>query len=210
MHRSLLLVVVALSTGCAHRDLYALDVTTTTAAAFEARPASTTTLALESTYAAAETDGPQSALGVTATTAAPDAQIAALFQSAGVVATSQAELALAHARDPNVRDFAREVDAKMHDLETGLAFLALAPAPARPAPTIGLVAVAGQPGVDFDRAYLNVQTQALGELVRTLDEALPSLEDVRLRQRLARARRPLLELYDRASALERTPLVGDQ
>ncbi|HEY1958336.1 MAG TPA: DUF4142 domain-containing protein [Polyangiaceae bacterium] len=198
MHKSILVALV-LVCGCAHHEMHALDVTTTSATIEPRAAASARNDTLESAvgaYQAESADAP----GPLPSAAPTDEQVAAVFESAGAAESARALYALGHASNPTVQRFAALVYERMRDARVGLSMLA--PAPDVAPPSTDLRAVAGQSLVDFDRVYVGIEKTELAALAQKLDELAPRVSDARIAQRLLELR-PLVDtLYAQAFGIQ--------
>ncbi len=201
MKRSILAVAVFSSACATHAQTRALDDVTTTSAVIHTTPKATV-------EAPAITDGfvgsselptpvaPQSALD--------DVRIALDVGRASDAATRRADLALRYARDTRVRDFAQLLRDRAREAKLQMSLISVTPDASDP-PT-SVQNLAGQSQVDFDRAYVALETRTLGGLIGMIDELTPAATASSLRQRLLALRPQLVDLWTRADELQQTLL----
>lgn len=201
MKRSIFVAAVLL-VGCgAHRQARGLDDVTTTSAVIRTQTAPAT---LEAPPIADGWVGPTEVASPTMATAAvlDDVRIALDVGHATSAAESRSELALRYVADNRVRDFAQLVHDRAHEAKLQMSLVSVMPDAAEPPAT--LHKLAGQSQVDFDRAYVALETRALGQLIQRIDELAPQATGADLRRRLLDLRPQLVDLWIRADELQET------
>jgi predicted outer membrane protein len=129
-----------------------------------------------------------------------DADRAAEVVAEETAMIDHADLALAHASEGRVLDFARVVHERMSEAKLRLALVAIVPDV--PPPTDRLVGLAWDSPTDFDREYVATQLEGTLGLLRTLAAIIPATNDVTLRRRLMDLRPVLDDLLTRSFELQ--------
>lgn len=196
MIRSIFVAAVLCAACTHHQNQIPLDAVTTTSATIRADRAPTT---LEANVAT-EDESLARAPGQIAPASQDDARIAAAVEAYDDAAVSRAKFAMGRATDSRVKDFAQLVLDRHKDAKAKLSSLHASPGSAEP--STELADAHGQPGVDFDRVYVETEAREQSALLQLLDHSTPETKTIELRKRLMDFRPQVADLWVRAYELD--------
>jgi len=195
MMRSIFVAAVLCAACTHHHQQAALDAVTTTSATIRTDRAPST---LEVNVAADESLAAVPSQITPATQ--DDARIAAAVEAYDDAAVSRAKYAMGRATDSRVKDYAQLVLDRHKDAKSKLSSLHAAPGSAEP-PT-ELADAHAQPGLDFDRVYVETEAREQSALLQLLDHSTPETKTIELRKSLMDFRNQVADLWVRAYELE--------
>ena len=194
MMRSIFVAAV-LCAACTHQKQVPLDSVTTTSATIR-RDRGPTTLEANATTDEAVASMPSQL----PSNAQDDSHIAAAVEAYDDAAVTRAKFALGRAKDSRVRDYAQLVYDRHHEAKMRLSSLHALPGTAEF--PVELADAHGQPGVDFDRVYVETEAREQSALLQLLDHTTPEARTTELRQRLMDLRPQVADLWVRGYELE--------
>jgi predicted outer membrane protein len=193
MMRSIFVAAV-LCAACTHQKQVPLDAVTTTSATIRTDRGPSTLepgRANDEAVASMPSQVPSSAQD--------DARIAAAVEAYDDAAVARAKFAMGRAKDSRVKDYAQLVYDRHHEAKMRLSSLHTSPATAEP-PT-ELAEAHAQPGIDFDRVYVETEAREQSALLQLLDSTTPETKTVEMRQRLMDLRPQVADLWVRGYEL---------
>lgn len=194
MMRSIFVAAV-LCAACTHQSQVPLDAVTTTSATI--RPdRGTTTLEANMPNDEAVASMPSRLVP----NAQDDARIAAAVEAYDDAAVARAKYALGRVKDSRVHDYAQLVHDRHRDNKLALSSLNAVP-DTTPPPT-DLQDAHAQPGLDFDRVYVETEAREQSALLQLLDHTTPETRTLSLRKRLMDLRPQVADLWVRAYELQ--------